>query len=341
MIYKCSVILLLLTSSVCSFAQITQIEKPRESKDLVPESIKQFNQIERLSDESKYKHVDYSQGTCEPKEQVTENGKKVYRDVVGPNKSLRYIDVMYVDRGVSPVEFKINGIHIIIESGSRARFVLTENCTKLLPIGFISGSDQEYLGISLKKRNEFSTFANNMGHLAWGKIGDDGYLKDGEILGLNGDMGAQLNTFLDNYYQRLLQCAKVKVTRNSEEGFYLLEGQKYDANESEPNFWLAHSKYLGHRICSDQPQAKIDCAGSPIISRYADDIIFGITESYPNHATSNEEEERVRQEVAEDIKQAKILGKKCDEAIAKYEKETGKKVKISPFYPKRLLLKDE
>ncbi|MCO5114123.1 MAG: hypothetical protein M9899_08105 [Bdellovibrionaceae bacterium] len=332
-ISRYSIILLLLVYSVCSFAQT---EKLKESKDLVPESIKKLNKIEYLSDESKYKRVVYTQGSCEPNELVTENGKKVYRDIVGSNKSLKYISEMEVGEGTSiPVEFKINDIHIVIEPGSKARFVLTDNCTKLFPVHFISGSDQDYLGVNLKKGNEFSRFKNNMGRLMWGNIDNDGYLRPNNSVGLHPESTDSEAVYEDGYYKKLLQCAQIKMTKNSIKGFYLLDGKRYDFSESRPNFWKAHSKYLGHKICSDQSQAKIDCEGTPSWSSFADDSIFGITDDYLDYATSKEEEESMRQEAAEEVKQAKIIGKKCDEAIAKYEKETGKKVKISPYYPER------
>lgn len=338
MIKKCFTIWILLVCSVFAYAETEQL---RTSKDLVPESIKKFNDIEYISDESKFAAIQYTQLSCEPQELKEENGKKVYKRIEGSEKSIKFIFAMNTGRKSDRVELRVNGVHIVIEPGRTVRFALAENCTKLIPFEFISGSDQEFLGVRLSKGNMFKPLYNNMGHLNWGKIDEDGYLKHNNSEGFNGDGTSQDKTFEENYYKKLLQCAEVKESLSSEKGFYFLNGNKYDFSRARPNFWRANSKYLGHKICSDQPHATVDCEGTPDWRMFADDSIFGISEGYLIYATNDEEEVKLKKEVAKELKQAKELGKKCDDAIAKYEKETGKKVKVSPFYPKKLLRKEK
>lgn len=313
-------------------------------KDLkfLPENLKQFNKIEVLGESKRLQNVVHKMGTCYPLELTVEGNKKLYRPSRSPHKIIKYVELVWLNNTDKYIEMTINKNHI---KGSSLAFRLIDNCTKLIPISFTAVNDQNYLGVKLKTGNVISPFVNNMEHLIWGEIVEDGYLK-GRWTSSRPSDDELLNNFKDfkyanNVYYSAPGCLKVNTFSASDDGFYIFKGKAINFNVSRPNFWHANSKYIGHRLCSDQPEAVVDCEGTTIGSDSIESEIFGITDPDYTFAVTNKEKETVKLEYQKDLARAKELGKRCDEAIAKYEKETGKKVKISPFYPKQLLGKDK
>lgn len=297
-------------------------------KDLpyVSESIRHLNQIEIINASKESAYISYQVQPCSPYVRNKDSKKEEQIGYVSSIKGLKGRNA----------EMKVNGIHLVLEDS--VGFELINDCTKLFPIYFKSASDQEYLGVKIKKGDRVtSSFGNRERNKLWGRIGEDGYHEDAwPIDSSNWGIPERIKYREEG----LLDCNLIVDTLNTENRYYIYKGKKYDPKVSTPQFWEANSKYIGHRLCSDQPNATIDCVAS-LVTDDLPESVFGLGETYLNTAFDQEEEEVARKHFQWGLQRAKELGKKCDEAVAKYEKETGKKVKISPLYPKELLEKEK
>lgn len=336
MIIRIFCILILLLSKTYA----NQNEGSIKNIKFVPDHLLGTNNVELIGKSQNLDKVYYKMGECRPIVQQDENGKKLYRP--SKIKAIKYVENLSLPNRKEIINLKINGKSI---KGSNLKFSLINNCTQWLPIHFIAAEDQEYLGLKIKKESLVTPFYNNSNRLNWGEIAEDGYLKAGRDIDPKQDESLikkfESFEYAKKVYSSPPSCIEVVESIKDNTGFYIFAEKKVPFEYARPNFWRARSKYIGHKLCSDQPEAVVDCEGSifPIDER--EDDIFGTSGPDLSYAVSPEEKEKAKNEYQKALTEAQELGKKCDDVIAQHEKKTGKKVKISPYYPKELLKKEK
>lgn len=227
---------------------------------------------------------------------------------------------------------EVNGVKIIAKSGQEINFELLDNCTRINPIMFSSAETQMWNGhkidkgvsVVLNRHGNSSTLQNEFGY-PWDKLwSENKNLKAGDFIGSTGD-------------KSLRRCFHISYPYNNKgddppKNYIIFRDKRYPSDYKRPEFWQAKSKYFGNILCSTNPDMSLmhictpedlSSQGPMIWSDYKENLPFD---------ESLEEEERV-----EYAQEAQRLGKKCDEAVAKYEKRTGKKIPVSPFVPAKYL----
>ncbi|MCO5114122.1 MAG: hypothetical protein M9899_08100 [Bdellovibrionaceae bacterium] len=336
MILKTIVLLVLLTP-LYSYAQY----KANSLKDieLFPANLQKVNQVKFLTDPDTVKDVQYQKTYCLPLEPKNIGPRKKERIIYAPtqklNKAVDYIKSLYVRGEGQQIEMQVNGYHIVANSKVPIYFELIDDCTKLRPIGFYSPIEQDFLGVKLKKGSIVNpVFLNE--NIEWGEFGagDYGGPWKGESYEEKEKMLEDFEVAKKRQEAHMKTCIEIRDPLDLEKSVYLYKNKVLTPDIVSPGFWRAQSKYIGHRLCSDQPNAVIDCVGS-MIQEFEFDQIFG-------KATIDDmESELSKKNYKVFMERAKELGKKCDDVIAQHEKKTGKKVKISPYYPEELLKKEK
>ena len=306
----------------------------------VPETLKKNNTVELIDPDQLQKDYIfvYEIKKCFPLKLTEKEGYEFYYP--DTNGGVNYIaSISPIYRKKMNIALNVNGLHI---SGQSLHFTMRNDCKELVPTHFTSMKSQNYLGFPLKQGSvvRSNVTQNNTERVLWGRIIEDGYVNPIKFSGYK-DFHDRFKDYQNavKVFDYNIGCLEVKDSQKSKDGFYIYNGEKIEFNMGRPNFWLANSKYVGHRVCSDQPNAIFDCEGTIIGGYDYEREVFGIGGADLTHGVSLGEKAALQAEYERDWNKAKILGKKCDEAIAKYEKKTGKKVKISPYYPEELLKK--
>lgn len=307
-------ILILLLIPCWSYAQIKA--STLKEIELLPGNLQKTNKIKFISEPNAVKDVYYEKGWCRPLEAKDYGNRKQklirYAPVDSAKKAIPYIKSLYFVDNDQKIEMEVNGFSIKATRNIPISFELIDDCKKLRPIGFVSTADQNFLGVQLKRGSVVKPMFLNE-NIEWGEIGSDGY--PGAWKGESFEELEKLSENRDALIKRQETHLKICVQVNtpSQESVYLYKNRILSSDIVAPRYWRGNSKYIGNRICSDQPKAVIDCIGTRFQEEEFEKIID------PNAEKANE------------------LGRKCDEAVAKYEKQTGKRIRVSPFYPENKL----
>ncbi|MCO5114165.1 MAG: hypothetical protein M9899_08315 [Bdellovibrionaceae bacterium] len=291
---------LLIYAAICLFSSSFSLAKEYRTLTkiaFVPMSLEKENQIEVLSHNLKDNKIKVAMRKSSPHIDNIVN----YAVYITPAHEGEKIEML------------VNGVQIVAKKDEPVKFFLVGD-RKLYPIEFISPIDQEYMGVQIKKGQYISTSLYRSGS-PWGTIGEDGYFGRWKEF----EEEAKKSPVKDIH-----GCVGVYESKASQKRlYYIYKGKKIPLDKAEPNFWKANSKYAGNRICSDQPEAIIDCIASGIID-WEYPIIFGVSTLGRSGLNPDEYDQLISDSVK--------YGKRCDQAVAAYEKKTGKKIRISGYY---------
>lgn len=291
---------------ICGIQKANAYEYNLDKVDFVSTSLKKENQIEIIKHNLKSNKILATRVKCKPKEKIknTDSG------------ALNYVQTLRPKNKDEKIEVLINGVYAMGDSNSEIIFTMIENCKKIFPITFMSSSDQDYMGTKIKKGDKITTtIVDPERDIAWGTLNEDGYYggwkkEDTPIKKVLGD--------------DIEGCTKVETL--SKDIFYIYKGRKIPKNRATPKFWRAKSKYIGNRLCSDQPDAIIDCSWDGLAS-------WEVSQIFGENKSEHMEIYQVTSEEYDKAKKTSIeYGQKCDQAVRSYEKKTGKKVPISYIY---------
>lgn len=338
-----------------------------EDIKFVDEKAVKHNKIELVGESPENLEFSVVYSECKPLEivKLKSNGLNVYRPTEDKERIVRYVQRIGLRAPMQDVTLAINGIEIALgkrqlpeksEYVQSVNFAFDENCTKLVPTTFSSAKDQRFRGVDIKKGNliRYKPYSDREHEsIRSFKFDKDGYpdlplneIRESRTIRSSKGKENTIKEYSEIIYgTSVSQCFEVSIKRGitntspewyTEKGksyptkWYIYDGEAYQSKDVSSYLWLARSKYLGHRLCSSNPEAKAVCTPTiDIFTEHIYKVLFLDDETFKKefgHYNFQLPIESYRAKAEEH-------GKKCDQAVAKYEKETGKKVKVSPYYP--------